>query len=176
MVTVRGRSEVRRFIARLPSEIETKLLRGAGRAAANVIADEATERCISSEVRGAIKVRVGSGEGRVTAKVQVKGKGAYIAPWLEYGTDPHFISVDESQRNGMSIGRINDQHKAGSLVINGNFVGKMVLHPGAKPHPFLRPALDIKAGEAIAAAQGYINARVSRSGITGSADPTGDEL
>jgi HK97 gp10 family phage protein len=166
MPTVRGRTELKQFLAQLPGEIERKLLRGAGRAAANVIADEAKERSISSEVSSAIKVKVSAKPGQVIAKVQVKGKGAYIAPWLEYGTSPHFISVDDSQRQGMSIGRINRN----VLVINGQPVGRTVHHPGATPHPFLRPALDMKADAALAAAQGYINSRVGPGGITGSED------
>lgn len=180
MPTVRGKAEVRGFIRRIPVELP-KVLRGAARAAANVVADEARERTQSHEVRGAIKVATAKGDGgTIIAKVQVKGPGSYLAPWEEYGTRPHLISVDESQRNGMSIGRINrlanEPGSNHSLVIGGNFVGQTVLHPGARPHPFLRPALDVKGPEAIAEAQAYINARVSRSGITGSADAAGDEL
>jgi len=92
--------------------------------------------------------------------------GGYNLPlWLEYGTAPHLISVDDSQRQGLSVRRVNDRVNAGSLVINGNFVGTTVHHPGARPHPFMRPALDTKEGEARAAAQSYINSRISRSGI-----------
>ena len=91
----------------------------------------------------------------------------------ETGTAPHFIRVDDSQRRGMGINRINKSVKEGSLVINGKFVGATVHHPGARPHPFLRPALDMKEGEAIAAAQAYIDARITPSGITG--DSSGDE-
>jgi hypothetical protein len=173
MPSVRGRAEVKRFIGQLPGEIERKLLRGAGRAAANVIAEEARDRSISDEVKGAIKVKVTSAEGQVIARIQVKGPGSYIGPWLEYGTDPHFISVDDSQRQGMSVAKINQEQKRGSLVIGGQFVGATVFHPGARPHPFLRPALDVKADAAIAAAQGYINNRVTPAGITGSPDPEG---
>jgi hypothetical protein len=171
MPTVRGKSEVRQFIAQLPADIERKLLRGAGRAAANVVADEARDRSISAEVSAAVKVKVSTAEGRIIAKVQVKGPGAYIAPWLEYGTSAHFISVDDSQREGMSVSRINKANKEGSLVISGKFVGSTVFHPGARPHPFLRPALDLKGDAAVAAAQAFINSRVGRSGITGSAEP-----
>lgn len=170
MATSRGDSEVRQFIRQLPGQIERKLLRGAGRAGAKVIAEEAKDRCISSEVRSAIRTRVTTDEARVTAHIQVRGPGAYIAPWLEYGTSPHFISVDDSQRGGMSVKRINRDGAGGSLVINGQFVGDTVYHPGARPHPFLRPALDTKADAAIAAAQGYINARVSRQGLSGAED------
>ena len=175
MATSRGGSDVKRFIAQLPSQIEGKLLSGAARAAANVVADEARSRSISPEVTAAIKVATSRGDGHVTAKVQAKGEGAYIAPWLEYGTDPHFISVDESQRGGRSIGRVNREVKTGSLVIGGTFVGATVHHPGARPHPFLRVSLDIKEAEAIAAAQGYINARVKPSGIIGASEPEGGE-
>lgn len=170
MVTVKGKSEVRAFMARAPGEIEDKVLRGAARAAAKIVADEARLRTQSSEVRGAIKVATRKDTGTIIAKVQVKGPGAYLAPWEEYGTDPHFISVDDSQRRGMSIGRINKKAKEGSLVIAGNFVGKTVHHPGARPHPFLRPALDTKEAEAIVAAQGYITSRITPAGIIGSGE------
>lgn len=180
MPIVRGRSEVKRFIAQLPAQIEGKLLRGAARVAANVVAEEAKERSISREVSEAIQVKVEAkkGSGYVIAKVQVKGPGAYIAPWLEYGTAAHLITVDPSQRGGRTVGRINRLAKeAGgnhSLVIGGTFVGSTVLHPGARPHPFLRVSLDVKERDAIAAAQSYINAHVTPSGIVGATEP-GDE-
>ena len=40
--------------------------------------------------------------------------------------------------------------KGGALSFGGNFY-KSVAHPGAKPHPFMRPALDTKWREAIEA-------------------------
>lgn len=176
MPVVRGKAAVRRFMGQLPSEIENKLLRGAARAAANVVAVEARDRSVSSEVSAAIKVRTAREDVLVIAKVQVRGPGAYIAPWLEYGTAPHFISVDDSQRGGMSVRRINKLEKEhGSLVIGGKFVGRTVWHPGAEAHPFLRVSLDLKEGEARAAAQRYINSRVGPSGITGAAEPAGDD-
>jgi len=180
MPKVRGRSEVKAFIGKLPGEIERKLLRGAARAAAKVVAEEAQARSISDEVSAAVKVgRTKVEPGRVVVKVQVKGPGSYIAPWLEYGTAPHFISVDDRQRAGMSVRRINQKVREaggdGSLVINGKFVGATVFHPGARPHPFLRPALDVKQGEAIAAAQTYINSRVSRRGIK-PAEPESEDV
>lgn len=177
MPRVRGRAEVKNFMARIPVDLEGKVLRGAARAAAKVVAEEAKERTQSDEIRGAIKVSTSRPDGgRVIAKVQVKGRGAYLAPWEEYGTAPHLISVDASQSGGMSVGRINrlakDPDSNHSLIIGGNFVGATVLHPGARPNPFLRPALDIKEGEAIAAAQNYIRSRIKRSGIVG--EPEGD--
>ncbi|HEX7856094.1 MAG TPA: HK97 gp10 family phage protein [Sphingobium sp.] len=175
MATVSGRDEVKRLFATTRMALETKLLRGAARAAAKVVAEEAKARSISQEVSNAIKIATAQRDGRVIAKVQVKGTGAYIAPWLEYGTAPHFISVDDSQRQGMSVGRINKAHAAGSLVINGQFVGTTVFHPGARPHPFLRPALDTKEGEAIAAAQAYITSKIKAGRFVATADAGDDE-
>lgn len=170
MPTVRGKEDVRAFIAQVPVVMETKVLRGAARAAAKIVAEEAKARSISDLVAQSVKISTRQIEqGRVIAKVQTKGPGAYMAPWLEYGTDPHFITVADSERRGMSIGRVNRSVKNGSLVIGGNFVGETVFHPGARPHPFMRPALDTKADEAVRAAQDYINVRVAR-GMTGGDD------
>ncbi|MDF0540787.1 HK97 gp10 family phage protein [Sphingobium sp. H39-3-25] len=173
MPRVSGRDSVRDFIARIPADVEKRLLRGAARAGANVIADEARDRSISDEVTAAIKVSTSIKDGQVVGRVQVKGKGAYIAPWLEYGTAPHFISVDDSQRGGMSVRKVNSSIDPGSLMIGGKFVGKTVHHPGARPNPFLRVSLDMKEQEAFAAAGRYIAARVTRAGIIGSDE--GDE-
>lgn len=165
MVTVKGRAETRAFIAGAPEAIAKKVLVGAGRVMANVVAEEARDRSISMEVSSAIKVTVKTEPGRIIARVIVKGPGAYLAPWLEYGTAPHFISVDDSQRDGMSTARFNKSDQAASLLIGGKFVGSTVFHPGARPHPFLRVSLDLKEREAVAAGQQYISTRISKNGI-----------
>ena len=172
MAYERGRAEVRSFIAGLPAQIEAKLLRGAARAAAKVVVDEAREQCVDKEVAAALTVKVMVEPDFVLARIfpDPRKPGVSRAIWVEYGTDPHLISVSEEDRGGMSVGRINRLTKEGSLVIGGHFVGPVVEHPGATPHPFLRPAIDTKKGEAIAAAQRYINARVSPTGIAGGPD------
>ena len=185
MPVVKGREAVRDIILKTPEQIAAKILPGAARAGGNVIADEARSRSISDEVTAAIKVQVKREAGRVVARVQVKGKGAYLAPWLEYGTQGHFISVADSQREGRTAGRINRMDKAAkadgrsgpgeALKINGKFVGGTVWHPGAQAHPFMRVSLDVKEAEAVKAAQGYINARVARMRRTGLIEAEGGD-
>lgn len=171
MATSRGKSEVQRYMAGLPEEIVSKMLVGAGRAGGKVIAEEAKERVISQDVADNIIVRTKREDTRVVVKIRVKsGFANSIGNWLEWGTAPHFISVDDSQRQGKSVARINALAREGTLVINGRFVGDTVYHPGARPHPFLRPALDLKEGEAISMAQSYINARVVTGKIVGQPD------
>ncbi len=175
MATSRGGQSVRRYIAQLPAEVENKLLRGAARAGGKIILAEAKERSISSDVDEALEMRSKSEAGRLTVTIAVrKGWGRSIANWLEYGTDAHFISVAKDESGGKSVARINAKDKR-TMVIGGKFVGDTIFHPGAKPNPFLRPALDIKGAEAVAAAQSFINARVTRSGIVGTAEPEGED-
>lgn len=180
MPKVAGREEVRRFLARAPEALKTKMARGAARAFGAVIAEEAKARSISKEVADAIKVTAKLSGNQVVAKVLVKGPGAYIAPWLEYGTAPHFISVDPDLRQGMTARRVNIRVGEGdtglkeTLLINGKPVGKTVHHPGTDPVPFLFPAFDIKRGEGIAAAQTYLNTRIARSGLTGPDEKDGE--
>ena len=92
-------------------------------------------------------------------------KGAYKAPWLEYGTKPHFISVDAADSGGRTVGRINRLNKTadreGSLRIGGNFVGPVVHHPGAKETKFFRPAIDSQWEAAVAAASAYLARRMT---------------
>lgn len=185
MPVVKGRDAVRNYLTSLPEMLSSRVLPGAARAGANVIADEARRRSISKDVTAAIKVATKRGDGRVFGKVQVKGEGSYLAPWLEYGTSPHFISVDPVHAGGRTAGRINrldaaaqQDGRAGpgeSLKINGKFVGATVFHPGAVAHPFLRVSLDVKEEEAVQAAQAYITARLKRLLVPGAGTPEGDD-
>lgn len=175
MVKVRGRDAVRRYFKQLPEDIQGKLLVGAARAGGKVIRDEAKQQVNSDAVRDEIKLTVRRVDDRIIARVGLsKGWSLSVGVWLEYGTDPHYITVDDSQRQGMSANRINTLKKRDNvLVINGQPVGKTVLHPGAEKKPFLRPALDTKEGEAVAAAQSYINSRIRSGGIAD--DPGGTD-
>lgn len=169
MASATGRAQASAYIGKIPEQL-TRLLVGAGRAGGQVIANEAKANAQSSDVAKAIVVRTKAADGRVVVRVTVKPGWTYsLALWGEYGTSPHFISVDDDQRKGLGIQRINQRVGEaggdGSLVIGGKFVGKTVFHPGSRPYPIFRPALDTKEAEAVRTAQAYINARVSRRGI-----------
>lgn len=169
MPTVRGKEEVKAFFANIPPKL-TNVLRGAARAGGKVIAEEIKLQTPSEKVREAVRITSRAGDGEVKVKIDLKpGWARSLGIWLEYGTSPHFISVDDSQRQGKSVRKLNTQVAEydgnASLVIGGNFVGETVFHPGARPYPAFRPALDTKEQEAISAAQSYVNARVSRAGI-----------
>ncbi|USU06292.1 HK97 gp10 family phage protein [Sphingomonadaceae bacterium OTU29LAMAA1] len=189
MAKRRGGAGWRRRMEQLPQQLVKRVLPGAARTGAKVIAGEAKVLLGGrlAEVGGgakvliadAVKVRSKKREGLVVARVLLDGPGSYVGRWLEYGTDPHFITVDDGKRQGLTTRRVNSRIKDGdsalhaTLVINGKAVGPSVYHPGATAHPFMRPALDVKRTEAVAAAQSYINSRVRRAGIIGNDE--GDE-
>lgn len=177
MPPVRGRAEVKQYMASLPEQL-TGVLRGAAKAGAKVIADEIKEQTPSEEVRDNLRTRSRKADGRIVVMIDVKpGWARSVGTWLEWGTAPHLISVDESQREGRTVARINKLAKdAGghSLVINGKFVGSTVTHPGAQAHPTFRPALDLKGADAVKAAQSYISSRIARGRIVGTNEPEGD--
>lgn len=164
-----GLIDLHRVLNELPDRLERNVLRGAMKAGADVIADEARDLCRSSEVRESISTSA-SVKGRVvTALIQTKGDGSYLAPWLEYGTEPHIIRAKDPE--GRTAGRLNRLNKRGALMIGGKFVGDLVWHPGARKLPFMRPAMDQREeqavtviGEQIAARLGRINGQFALSG------------
>lgn len=163
MVTVKGLGTTRAKIAGFPAKLE-RIALGAARAAGQVYADEVGALTPSDAVKENLRVQVRSENGHVTVRVDVApGWARSLGTWLEWGTSPHFISVDDSQRAGKTVQRINRLAKAEganhSLVIGGQFVGQTVFHPGSRPHPTFRTVRDTKADHAIAAAQAFIDRR-----------------
>ena len=80
----------------------------------------------------------------MTANLKATGAHAHVAPWVEYGTKPHTITAKPGK----------------ALAIGGMYV-HAVDHPGARPHPFMRPALDSQAQPAVIAAAEYMKARLA---------------
>jgi HK97 gp10 family phage protein len=144
-VHIKGGAELNKFLQQLPVKIEQSVLRGALRAGANVVMAEAKANVPveSGQLRDGLKVSTSSRRGRVTAKVKATGKHAHIAPWLEYGTAAHKITA-----------------KGKGMFFGGLFV-KGVQHPGSRPKPFMRPALDGRAQDAVSAAARYMKQRLA---------------
>lgn len=159
--TVKGLTDFQATLAKLGAAVESNILRGAMRAGLEVVADRARANTLSSEIRASIGTTTRVQPGLVTGAVQTKGKGAYLAPWEEFGTDPHFIAVDDEEGGGRTVRRINKLTKKGALNINGTFA-KTVHHPGAKRHPFMRHAADTSGNEVGTAMVAYVTQRLAK--------------
>ena len=148
---VKGLDELQKLLDTLPAKMEANVMRGALRAGMNPIKAEAKQllaahgNVVSGQIRDGLKVSVRSQGGKILARLRVRGKHAFIAYWLEFtGAKPHEIKPKKRK----------------SLFIAGLF-GEIVHHPGFRPKPFLRPALDGQAQRAVIAVGEYIKNRLA---------------
>lgn len=155
-IKIDGMAELEKALGELPVKLERNVMRGALRAGAKVIADEARRKAPrdDGDLQKSIRVssRVVRGQPTVTVKAGGAKKGEYdvfYAHMVERGTTAHFIKPK----------------KAKSLFFAG-LAHKVAKHPGAKKHPFMRPALDTKAGAALEAVKAYIRKRLTKEGIS----------
>lgn len=140
---VKGLADLDRFLQELAPKIERNVLRGGVRAAARLVQARARANIhlVSGATAKSVVVGARARGGEVVGYVAVK---SHKARWLEYGTRPHKIRP----KNGKA------------LRIGGSFVEE-VDHPGAKPHPFLRPALDANVQSAVVAMAEYMKQRLA---------------
>ncbi|RYF64041.1 MAG: HK97 gp10 family phage protein, partial [Comamonadaceae bacterium] len=142
-VKVKGLAELNQFLSQLPAKVEANVLRGALRAGANVVADEVKTQApvATGELRDSFKVRTSSRKGVAMATVRTK---VFYARFIEFGVAAHKI-----------VGKANGVLRFGDTTV------RVVDHPGIRPRPFMRPALDSKAGAATVAAAEYMKRRLS---------------
>jgi len=135
--TVKGLSELQRLLDELPAKMERNVLRGAMRAGSKpVLADAKNNVSVKSgTLRDGLKIKTSARGGTVKGKVVATGDHAYVAPWVEFGTNPHIIP--------------------GPLKLVSGWI-KDAEHPGARAKPFMRPALDRQKTRAVVAAGEYI--------------------
>lgn len=174
MVHVTGLAELQKALDQFPAAVERNIMRGALRAGASVIAEEA-RRLVpvnTGQLRESIRVSVRVSNGRIIASVKAGGrykvysrskaiKGAayrtakpgggfeYHAPFyahfVEFGTASHAIAAKTGK----------------GLFVNGQMIHS-VNHPGARPKPFMRPAFHSKAQAAVEAMADYMRERIPR--------------
>ncbi|MGI4717209.1 MAG: HK97-gp10 family putative phage morphogenesis protein [Janthinobacterium lividum] len=148
--TIAGGRQLAEFLQQLPLKVEKNIMRAALRAGAAVIREEAKAQVPvdSGALRRSLKVSTSTKKGRVTAKLKVGGRLAPHAHLVEFGTKPHKIKAKRQQ-----------------ALSFGGTVAREVDHPGAKPHPFMRPAFDSHSSEAIAAVASKVRERLTNEGI-----------
>jgi HK97 gp10 family phage protein len=144
---VKGLSELQKFLDTLAPRVEKNIMRGALRAGMNTVKPVAQSNVHSVSGLLAKGLRVGTRArgGTVTASLKATGPHAFIARFVEYGTRPHVI-----------------RPKSGGVMALGTGIFRSsVMHPGARPKPFMRPALDSQASNAVVAAGEYMKRRLA---------------
>lgn len=145
MSQLRGGKELQDLLSQLPAKIEANVVRGGLRKGAVVLRDAIREAAPkdSGDLAASVRVSVRLRNGTVVATVKTGNKKAWYAHLVEYGTAAHEIHAAEG----------------GRLAIGGALL-TFVNHPGARAHPFVRPALDSHQQIALDAAMDYMRNRL----------------
>ena len=169
---VKGLKELDAYLSAFPAKMQKQAYRSALVAAAAPIRDEA--RLLAPKQTGAMakSIKTGSArqnqDGTFSVSIRLDGPHSFLGVMHEYGVRPHFIVAGDSGksaklltragRDGIDIAMRKNDEQAEVLVINGNYITGAIQHPGHRAHPFMRPALDAKADEAVKAFAGKIRA------------------
>lgn len=135
----------------LAPKIEKNIMRTALRAGGKVLLDEAKTLvpkdggALERSLRVSTKIR----KGQVTANVKAGNAIAYYSHMVEFGTRAH-------------TERASPGH---AMAVAGFLTSGVVYHPGARAHPFMRPAADNKFNEAVTAIADTIRKRLTKEGL-----------
>jgi len=142
---IKGLSALSKYLDNFPPKFQRNIARGALRAGMNVVKPVAQSKVhsISGELAKGLKISTNSKGGQVVAKLKATGKHRSVAHLVEFGTRAHLISA-----------------KFKGMLSFMNVFRKTVMHPGAQPKAFMRPALDSKATPAVVAVGNYIKTRL----------------
>lgn len=158
-IHVKGLADLGRALQEFPIKFERNVLRGALRAGMKPVRVQARANVVkqSGVLAKGLKVSTSSRGKMVYSKLKTSGAHDYIARFIEFGTARHWISA----KNGGML-RI-----AGTNAEGGSFVTfkQRVDHKGSRALPFMRPALDTQATNAVTATGEYIRGRLTEQGI-----------
>jgi len=146
-VHVKGLAALQKMLDQVPVELEKKIMRTALRRGMQPILDDARLNAPKDTglMAEGLKLSTVVKNGAIVARVRAGGKHGFIAYWHEYtGARAHTIKAKDSR----------------GLVVGGH-VYRQVEHPGMKPHPFMRPALDKNAQASVMIVGEYIKKRLS---------------
>ena len=177
-VKINGGKELAQFLEAFPRRVQKGALRSGATAAAKVFRTEARLRVPKQTGKLAKAIRSGSTrvdrDGTVRTRVYVDPRKphGWLGYMVEFGTSPHFINAGDSGKSARMLTRQANRdtmrEDGGVLIIGNNFVSGAVFHPGTPARPFMRPAFDAAATQAIKAfgdrVQSYLK---GKSGFTG---------
>lgn len=158
-VKLKGGNELDAFLAAFPKTLQKGAVRSALTAAARPVRDQARGMAPRETGKLAKSIKTGSPsvnpDGTISVKVRLRGQHSFLGIFHEYGVAPHFIRAGDGGKSARLLtkaakrGDVVGDAPSGHLKIGDNIISGEVFHPGHAAHPFMRPALDIKAKDAI---------------------------
>lgn len=160
---IQGGRELDQLLQTLPGKMQKNINRTGLRAGAAVLLGEvkANIPVDSGDLLASARITSRARGADVSVSVKVGNRVAWYAHLVEFGTRPH---------------EIRPREQGGALQFGG-VTTRSVQHPGTRPRPFMRPAVDLKLPAAIEAITAKIRDRLTRRGLNVAApagDPAGD--
>lgn len=165
---IAGLADLHKLLQELPAKVEGNVMRGALRAGQKVVADEAKSQLDamgavdSGDLKNSVRVQFRGKSlkrGWVQVNVVAGNKAAWYSHLVEYGTASYYTG------NGSTVGKpykiVSKKGKLGALLFGGQ-VREEVTHPGIRPRPFMRRAVDVAQGPALQAVEAYIRTRLPK--------------
>lgn len=166
-VQIDGLAELDKLLKDLPVKIERNVIRGALRAGQKQMLEAARANLDrngsvkTGELRRSIRVRFqrkSEKYGWVRSYLVAGNKKAWYAHLVEYGTGSFYSgNLNNSKRQPYEIRPKNRK----SLFFAG-LAREQIIHPGAKPKPFMRPAFDATHQQSINSMAEYIRTRLPK--------------
>lgn len=176
---VTGLKELDSYLSHLPANLQKGAYRAGLTAAARPVRDEARVRARRRSGKMAKAVKTGSArqnqDGTFSVSIRLEGEHAFIGVFQEFGVLPHLIASTGFGEGRVAVRKAKEGRgtiTAGAMKIGEDFVKGIISHPGHAAHPFMRPALDAKADEAVKAFADRIRSYIE--GKTGFAAPVGE--
>lgn len=164
---VTGGKEIAATLAALGKRIESQAMRSGLTAGAAVIRDEARQRAPKDTGAMAKSIKTGSPrknqDGTYSVSIRLVGKHAFLGLFHEYGVKSHLIASTGKGEGRVAVRKAKDgtgEVNSGVMKIGDRFVTGILTHPGHAAHPFMRPALDARAADAVKAVRDRIVAVV----------------
>lgn len=166
-ISISGLKELEEVLNTLPAKIEQNVMRGAMRAGLGEIVSDAKERLTSGghvktgALHRSVKVsfmRKSEKLGWMRGKVIAGDNKAWYAHLIEFGSGSFYAgSGTQSKRQPYEI-----KPKGRKSLFFAGVMKELVIHPGIKPSPFMRPAFDSKADASIKAFAAYMTKRLPK--------------
>jgi len=155
--SIKGGRELDAYLSAFPKNLQKNAIRSALRQAGNQIKEEAKLR---AKGRIGNAVTVGSprqnqdGTFSVRVYVDERKPDGFLGYFMEWGVKPHLIARTGTKEGRVAIRKAKEGTgtiQNGVMKIGDDFVSGIISHPGHAAYPFMRPALDAKAQQAIEA-------------------------
>ena len=166
-VNIKGLKELDELLKTLPANIQNNVMRGAMRSGLNEVGSIAKDilssdgHVATGNLRKSIRVsfkRKSENFGWMRGHLKAGDKKAWYAHIIEFGSGSYYAGkLSQSKKAPYKI-----KPKTKKSLFFGGKMRESVIHPGVRPSPFMRPALDSGANRAIKAFAAYVAKRLPK--------------